>query len=153
MIEEIEKVLKGKVLILCIGNELKGDDGAGPALAKKLEGRIKAEVINCEEVPESYTGKIKDIKPDTILIIDAVDMKAEPGSISLMDKTKLDDLKLYTTHNIPLKVLVDYLHSETKADIFLIGIQPESVAFGKGISEKVQKTLNYLKDTLIELLG
>lgn len=152
IIKEIKKRLKGKVVIVCIGNELKGDDGAGPALAKFLEGDVKADVINCEEVPEIYTDKIKELKPDTIIIVDAVDVKEKAGSVVLIDKNKLEGERIYTTHNIPLKVFVDYLSSETKANVFIIGIQPLSLELGKGLSKEVRKTLKYLKDIFIELL-
>ncbi len=152
MIEQLEKRLKAKTVILCIGNRMRGDDGAGPALSEKIEGKVKANIINCEETPENYTGKIKELTPDTVIMVDAVDMGAEPGSMSIIERQKLNDLALYTTHNIPLKVLADYLFIETKADIFLIGIQPESINNGQ-ISPKVEKTLDYLKDILIEILG
>jgi len=153
MIEEIKNRLKGKVAILLIGNELKGDDGAGPALARDLEGKINAAVIDCGEVPESYTGKIKELKPDTIVIVDAVDMGAKPGSISLIDKDKLNETKLFTTHNVPLKVFADYLFSEIKADIFVVGIQPKNLGLGRPISKEVSTTIDYLKKILIETLG
>lgn len=151
MIDEFKKRFKGKIVIICIGNELRGDDGAGPALAKNLEGKITADVINCEEVPESYTDKIKKLKPDTVVIVDTIDIKAKPGSVTIIDKESLSELKLYTTHNIPLKVFVDYLYSETKADIFLIGIQPKTFNLKIGLSKEVEETIEYLKDILMKL--
>ena len=36
-------------------------------------------MINCEEIPESYTGNIKELKPDTVMFVDAVsEMKNIP---------------------------------------------------------------------------
>ena len=152
MIEELKKRLKGNIVIACIGNELKGDDGAGPAFAKSLQGRIKASVINCEEIPESYTGKIKKLKPDTIVIVDAVDFKEKPGSAGIIEKEDLNEDKTYSTHNLPVKVLMDYLKTETKADIFLLGIQPGSLKLGANLSESVKKTIEQLAEIFLKLL-
>jgi hydrogenase 3 maturation protease len=153
MLEQLKERLKGKIVIVCIGNELKSDDGAGPELALKLEGRLNAEVINCGATPENDTGWIKRREPDTIVVIDAMNMDIEPGSVSLLEKEILNDKQLYTTHNVPLKVFVNYLAIETGADIFLIGIQPATLALGKVISPKVAKTVDYLAELLIGLLG
>jgi hydrogenase 3 maturation protease len=153
MLEELEKRLKGIIIIACVGNELKGDDGAGPALAKALKGKIRAQVVNCEEVPESYTGKIKELKPDTIVIVDAVDLKAAPGSIAIIEKERLDAITPYSTHNVPLKIFVQYLEAETKADIFLIGIQPSHLVFSSGLSEEVEKAVASLAAIFQKLLG
>jgi hydrogenase 3 maturation protease len=152
MLEELEKRLKGTIVIACVGNELKSDDGAGPALAKALQGKIRAQVVNCEEVPESYTGKIKELKPDTIVIVDAVDLKALPGSIAIIEKEKLNEITPYSTHNVPLKVFVQYLEAETKADIFLIGIQPSHLSFSSSLSEEVKKAVEGLAEILQKLL-
>lgn len=152
MLEELEKRLKGTIVIACVGNELKSDDGAGPALAKALQGKIRAQVVNCEEVPESYTGKIKELKPDTIVIVDAVDLKALPGSIAILEKEKLNEITPYSTHNVPLKVFVQYLEAETKADIFLIGIQPSHLSFSSSLSEEVKKAVEGLAEILQKLL-
>ena len=152
MYAELEKRLKGNIVIACIGNELKGDDAAGPSLAKALKNKIRAHVINCAEVPESYTGKIKELRPDTIVIVDAVDLKAAPGSVSIIEKNQLGEIKLYSTHNVPLKVLMDYLRIETKADIFLIGIQPSHLPFSSDLSDEVKKTVENLADIFQKLL-
>ncbi len=53
------------VVILRISNSARGDDGVGPYLAGQLTGRIDAEVINCKEIPESYTGVIRELQLNT----------------------------------------------------------------------------------------
>jgi len=152
MIDEIKKRVKGKTVIVCIGNELRGDDGAGPVLAKKLNGNIKIPVINCGETPESYTDIIKDLKPETVIIVDAVDMKAPPGSVSIIEKENLSEVITYTTHNVPLKIFTDYLSKETKAKIFIIGIQPEQMDLANKISDTINTTLDAVSIAIKEAL-
>lgn len=151
MLEELASKLKGRVVILGIGNELRGDDGAGAALAESLRGKVRAEVINGGEVPESYTGKVKEFKAESIILADAVDMGEKPGSVSLIERDDLAGFPATSTHNIPLKVLADYLHTETGADVFLLAIQVRSTAFGAALSPEVEDTLAVLRKFFLTL--
>ncbi|MDO8734278.1 MAG: hydrogenase maturation protease, partial [Elusimicrobiota bacterium] len=79
------------ILIVGIGNTLAGDDGAGCEAIKNLQLKIKNGVIlnsfqnlnllDCGTAPENHTKKIKDFKPETIVFIDAVEMKEPPGTV------------------------------------------------------------------------
>ena len=151
MLEELVRKLKGRVVILGIGNELRGDDGAGAALAESLRGKVRAEVINGGEVPESYTGKVKEFNPEIIIVADAVDMGEKPGSVSLIERDKLADFPATSTHNIPLKVLADYLHAETGAAVLLLAVQPRSTAFGAALSPEVAASLGAIEKLLASL--
>jgi hydrogenase maturation protease len=68
-----------KVVVLCLGNIERGDDGAGPRLARAIKGRVSYEVIDAGVTPENYTGVIKRSGPDTIVIVDAVWFDGRPG--------------------------------------------------------------------------
>ena len=77
-------ILKGKTVIVGIGNSLRGDDGLGPELILKLQGKLKAVCIDAGNSPESYTGKIVKENPDTILLVDAVHLNLPPGQYRLL---------------------------------------------------------------------
>ncbi len=114
------------IVILCIGNIEGGDDGIGPFLAQRLiHEQLPYEVINAETVPENYTGVIKQKKPDQLLIIDAVDMQLQPGSIRIVPKGKIGSMHI-STHGIPLSVFISYLEQYIPT-ITLIGIQPKTI--------------------------
>lgn len=145
---------KKNLLIVGIGNSLKGDDGAGCEAIKNLQLKIKNGVIltrtgrnlvllDCGTVPENYTKKIKDFKPETIVFIDAVEMKEPPGTVKIIDEKEIAS-GYFTTHNMPLNLFVDYIKEETKANIIFIGIQPKSTRFGEGLSAPVQKAVNII---------
>jgi hydrogenase 3 maturation protease len=144
------EMLEGKKLvILGVGNKLKGDDGIGSVVVEELTTGEKKLVIDCEEVPEAYSQRVSKFKPDAIVIVDAVDFKVQPGGYFL---AKLDDnLQNYaplSTHKIPLKVLADMFRKETGAEIYLLGIQPKIIEFGSGLSKELEKT----KTALVEFL-
>lgn len=131
-------ILKGKVVIVGIGNIIRGDDGFGPALIEKLKNTAGVVCLDAGTAPENYLGKIVGENPDTILIVDAVCLDKNPGEYEIL---RGNDIEKYgfTTHDISPKMFIEYLQSQTKANIYMLGIQPENVSFGQGLSEKIKK--------------
>ena len=151
MLNLLKSRLKGKVLILGVGNPLRGDDGAGPHLIEQLNGKIDAALLDCGEVPENFLGKIVELRPDTILIIETVHLGAPPGAAAIIDADDFDRMSSGYTHHASLWLSMNYLKIETGAEIFVLGIQPKKTEFGIGISNEVKKTLSILKDILVNL--
>lgn len=145
--------LKGKIVVVGIGNTLRGDDGAGPELIRKLKKSFPHSqpppiyLIDAGEVPENYLQKISGYKPDTVLLVDAVDFRGRPGAVRIAEASAIRNDSV-STHNASLKLVMEYLEKETRADIFLLGIQPGNLAFGSGLSEPVKQALDRIKGTL-----
>ncbi|GAG05135.1 unnamed protein product, partial [marine sediment metagenome] len=60
--------LKGKIVLLGVGNRIRGDDAAGPELIEILKKRppdVGKEIFlfDGEEVPENYLIPITNLKP------------------------------------------------------------------------------------------
>jgi len=136
-------IKNSNVVILGIGNPDRGDDGVGPYLAKRLTGRLDAEVINCEEIPESYTGVIRKLQPDTIMILDAVCMGEKPGAIAVLTRQEVSTAG-YSTHNASIGLLMKYLEEETGAEVLLLGIQPGNTSYGSPMTPRVRETADTL---------
>jgi len=149
MLSELAEKLRGRVKIIGIGHPLRGDDGAGPALIRLLEGRVGAELLEVDEVPESYAGKIAAGDPDLILLVDAADFGAEPGAVALLERAALPD-RLATTHGAPLALLMDFLAAESGGEVLLLGLQPKQIGVGSGLSAEMTATLSSLADWLAE---
>jgi len=143
--------LKGKVLILGVGNLLRGDDGAGPYLIEQLNGKINADLLDCGEVPENFLGKIVGLQADTILIIETVHLGSSPGAVAIIEPDDFDCSTSGYTHHASLRLVMNYLKIETGAEVFVLGIQPKKTEFGMEISNEVKKTLSILTDILINL--
>jgi len=138
---KLENRLQGKVSIVGIGNRLRGDDGVGPEIIKRVENPLPSLLLfDVGEVPENYLGKIVKQKPDAIVFIDAVDFDAPPGTIKVIETDDIRNESL-STHNVSLNLVAEYLQRETSADIFLLGIQPETTEFGREISRPVREGL------------
>lgn len=117
-------------VLLCVGNSMMGDDGAGPLLAEMCAAQQPGTwlVIDGGSAPENDVVAIRELRPDRLLIVDATDMGLNPGEIRIVDPDDIADLFMMTTHNMPLNYLVDQLKEDVGEVIFL-GIQPDIVGF------------------------
>ncbi|MDD5432957.1 MAG: hydrogenase 3 maturation endopeptidase HyCI [Candidatus Omnitrophica bacterium] len=142
----LKEHLKGKVVILGIGNTLRSDDGVGSILANRLIGKVPFMVWDAGTGPENYLGKAVKEKPNTILIIDAVDFGGNPGEIRLLEGDELKTINLFSTHNASLSLTINYLQSSLQLDIIILAIQPKTVVFGDNLSPEMAQALNKLED-------
>lgn len=141
--ELVKEIMKeGKrpsLVILCIGNEERGDDAFGPYIAKRLRRARKrgiAEVIDCGTVPENYTDVVRRIRPTHVIIVDAVDFKGSPGDIILSFEPTFDEVSV-STHKPSLTLLAKYIQGDIGSKIILLGVQPKSVDWGSSMSDEV----------------
>jgi hydrogenase 3 maturation protease len=152
MINSWARVLEGKVVLVGIGNLLRGDDAFGPRLIERIQGKIRAVCIDAGSAPENYSGKIVKENPDTIVLVDAVHLDQTPGECALLRKS--DIVKTgFTTHDMSPSLFIDHLESRTQADIYLLGVQPETLSMGADLSEPVKRTLDKLAADLLDSLG
>ncbi|HAV2020612.1 TPA: hydrogenase maturation peptidase HycI [Citrobacter koseri] len=117
-------------VLLCVGNSMMGDDGAGPLLAEMCAAQPKGNwaVIDGGSAPENDIVAIRELRPDRLLIVDATDMGLNPGEIRIIDPDDIAEMFMMTTHNMPLNYLVDQL-KEDVGDVIFLGIQPDIVGF------------------------
>jgi hydrogenase maturation protease HycI len=149
--EQLATRLHGNVVIMGIGNPCRGDDAAGSLVARQISDIPGARIIDAQDVPEDYLCLVVRQRPDTVVLIDSVNLDSEPGSIALLDK---DQVAGYwpSTHRVPICLLMNYLERETHARIFLIGIQPRQTDFLEPMSEEVSSSVVRITDVLKRVL-
>jgi hydrogenase 3 maturation protease len=150
MLNHLKAHLVGKVIILGIGNTLRSDDGAGAILAARIKDEVPFLVWDVGVSPENYLGKIEKEKPDTIVIIDAVDFGGRPGEFRVLEAQDLKTTNLFSTHNASISLMINYLQNNLKVDIIILIIQPKSIAFGDSLSPEINQTLNKLENWFYE---
>jgi len=133
----LENMLTGTVVIACVGNELRGDDGVGPFISTLIEGSESVHVVNCGETPENYLGVIAGLKPEKVVVIDAAEFGGDPGAIRLVKKSEIMDGGA-STHDAILTLFTDFIEHETGAQTFFLAIQPGRMEVGEGLSETVE---------------
>ena len=149
--EELARRLSGRVVVLGVGNPLRGDDAAGCLVARRLQGTPGVRVVEAEEVPESFVGDIAAAMPDVVALVDAVDLGAEPGAVAMLEREQVATYAP-TTHRMPLSLVMEVVQRRTGADVFLIAVQPLTLAFGAKVSPEVSATVEVLAAVLSELL-
>lgn len=151
-LQKLQENLKGKTIILTVGNSLKGDDGFGPVLASRIKDKIPT-VIDAGTTPENYVSSIIRQSPDTILVIDAADFKGKCGEARLFGIEEMRDLSYFSTHNFPLQFILKFLKNNCQqAQVLFLGIQPKRVAFHQGLTPELEQAENSLRNTLINIL-
>ena len=161
VMEKIKDILSafladaGKTVFLAIGSELRGDDAAALVTAAKLEeaalpGNFK--VLLGYTAPENLTGEIKRFAPDRLIICDAADSASAPGEISIISA---DDIQgaAFSTHTMPMNIFIDYISRDNPCKALIVGIQPEAVEFGAGLTDKVKKAAENLSEIILSCLS
>jgi hydrogenase 3 maturation protease len=80
-------------------------------------------VVEAEEVPESCLDLVVRPGPDTVVLVDAVELGEPPGAVALLEMEDLVDREA-STHRAPLSLLAHYIRSESGADVFVLALQP-----------------------------
>ncbi len=151
MLNDLARHLRGKrTVILGVGNPLQGDDAIGPTLVDLLHGRIDATLIYGGEVPENYLGSIRAAQPEVVLIIVALELGAEPGTLAVLDADRLRASENFT-RNPGLAFLVVMIQDGTGSEVILAGIQPECTTFATEMSPPVRQTLHNLEEMLVSV--
>ncbi|MFH0757273.1 MAG: hydrogenase maturation protease [Bacteroidota bacterium] len=128
-----------RLLFVGVGNVLKSDDGVGVMISRQIVNRSNIFAITVEVSIENYIGKINSMQPEEIVILDCMDLGASPGTCRLLAIGEVEDLT-FNTHNISLGRLRDFFPFPA----FVLGIQPQTVAFGDALSAPVQKRANLI---------
>jgi len=148
LVEEIRKARR--VVVVGVGNTLRGDDGVGVLVARRLaEKGFKGKVIVAGPNPELFIRNIASAKPDLTVFVDAVDAGLEPGSIVVSPLTGTGTaFPPLSTHAIPLPMLAALLGSKS----YLIGIQVEKTDFCSRMSPRVREAAETLVEFLLDAL-
>lgn len=144
-----------RAAVLGVGNEYRGDDALGVlvvrAMQERLPDRNNLLLLEAGTVPENYCGPLKRYSPHLILVVDAAQMGKAAGEIAWIETRQAGGI-CFSTHTLPLPLMLDYLASETGCLTAILGIQPADISFGAALSTGVQEAVQTLVDELIEAL-
>lgn len=86
------------------------------------------------------------------MIVDTADFGEKPGTVVVLDPGDVGSGVSFSTHKMPVKILVDYLQRSLGCEVVIIGIQPKSVVFGKPMSKAVAGAAGEVAKALQDLL-
>lgn len=146
-----------RLAVLGAGSVLRADDAAGVMVVEELMAAYEPQkhpnvrFYPGETAPENYSGKIEKFAPTHLLIIDAADLGQEPGRIVEINPNDVGG-PTFCSHMLPLKVMIDYLVSETNAAVILLGVQYKSIAFDAPMTPEMQAAVKELYKTISQVI-
>jgi hydrogenase maturation protease len=130
------------VCVVCVGNELRGDDAAGLAVLRLLEGDLPAgvRVLGCAGEPVALLAAWEDC--DTAIVVDATHSGAEVGTVRriLAHEAPLPgDLGRASTHVLGVAEAVELARALGKlpARTIVYGIEGSRFDVGSPLSPEV----------------
>jgi hydrogenase 3 maturation protease len=149
--DALQDVKPARVVVLCVGNPQRGDDGFGPAVAAALTAGGQARVFDCRTTPENDLPFVAGLEPEVVLFVDAVHFDGEPGALRLLgpDELRQDD---FSTHAGSLTIAADFLSEACGARSLLLAAQPADVELGAGMSEEMERAVERATELLAEAL-
>lgn len=145
------------IAVLGIGNEMMGDDAAGALLARELKkckmqnAKCRIEIMETSTTPENFTGAIRKLQPDLVVMVDAADMNLEPGAVGFLD-TKQMHTMMHSTHTLPLSFLAGYLEQMGTAKVIALGIQAGHIKLDQPMTREVAESVKRIVKTFAGVL-
>lgn len=150
--EQLENALHGRICLMGVGNSQYADDGFGVHLAQALLEAGVPDVIVAGSSPDRYLGATANRKFDHLVFLDAVEFGAAPGSAVFLDCRQIAArYPQISTHKISLGALAGFVESNGVTKAWLLGVQPESLKEGQGLTSTVRKTLDALLELLVQV--
>ncbi len=145
--ERLESWIRGRrVVVVGVGQDLRGDDGAGPWIARYLLRHGHTWVFDAGTVPENFLGPLLAGAPDAVLFVDAADWGGEPGAPCLEPASALLE-RCTSTHALSLALLARALGAHGIA-CWLLGIQPLQRELGAPLSPAVADAIHVIAPAL-----
>ena len=145
-----------KILVLGVGNEIRGDDAAGLIVSRQLKEKLARDIIITEQTGEG-TRLVELWKEfDTVFVIDATKSGLAPGTIQRFeaDKSPLpaDLFSLgHSTHayGVPQAVELARSMGQLPRKLLVYGIEGKCFDEGAGISPDVAFASQQLAELLV----
>jgi coenzyme F420 hydrogenase subunit delta len=158
--EKVPTYCHKDILIAGVGNVLFGDDGFGPEVIDYLNNNYRIPDNVC--LADAGTGirkilftiSLSDIRPKTIVIIDAVDKGKKPGEVFdiLLDELPVEKIDDFSIHQVPssnlLKELQDLCNVKVVIKVCQIKEIPETIQ--SGLSDPLKKAVPTLAEKIAE---
>jgi len=150
-----------KTLILGIGNVLLQDEGAGVhairMLAEQVAERDDIELMDGGTLSFSLAGAIEEA--EHLIVIDAAQYDGKPGTTKVFVGEQMDTFigsnRKCSVHEVSLIDLmaVALLAGQLPQQRALIGIQPQTIAWGETPSPPVSAAIRLACDQAMQLVG
>ena len=149
---------KKSTAVITLGNELMGDDGAGPAVKNALG---KAKLSKGVVLLDGGTGGLGVLHLmldyDRVIIVDCCDFGGKAGDVKVFkpdDVTNLREKTKFSLHSLDMFGLIEFGKQigNVPHDIWIVGVQPKKVGMGEGLSAPVRNAIPKAVKAILGLL-
>ena len=145
-------------LVLGLGNTIMTDDGFGVKVVTTLSSRYnfqgQVKLIDGGTLGLDLLPELEEL--DSLLIIDALDMRAEPGGIFRLEGEEVPRAfaSKLSVHQMGLQDLLAVAEFQGHAPRNLVvwGVQPECIEMGTELTAAVEQTVESVVEKVLEEL-
>ena len=152
--------MTGNTLLLGIGNTLLSDEGVGIHMLDWMQQQFPAlsHVDYLDGGTLSFTLAPYIEETDNLIVIDAAELHAEPGTVQVFTGDSMDRFAGKTkrsVHEVSLGDLLAIAHltNAIPANRALLAIQPQNIGWGDTLSIPVRQALPKVANRLLALLA
>ena len=132
--------------IIALGNSLRGDDGAGPAVLSYLQqDELPDQVALIDAGADAFTVLDHLLQPDPIILIDCARMGKKPGEVAALPLTDFvlrQTEQLVSLHGFSVAEVYQLAKEiGSVAECVIIGVEPASLEFNSDLSPAVRKSI------------
>lgn len=150
---------KRPIVVIGLGNPLMGDDGLGIAVLERLRARYvlpaEVELVDGGTWGLNLLPVIEDA--GVVILIDAIDAGLAPGSPVRIERARLPRYLAtkISPHQVDLRDVLGLaeLRGTLPDDTVAVGLQPQSIALGDGLSPVLERALDAMTATVLEELA
>ncbi len=132
-----------KVLVACVGNPLRGDDGFGPAVASRLEPLPPG--VRLVETGIGGVALLNELMSgwEALIVVDATERGGAPGTVYALEPQVAEAVHVPDVHLAdPDRVLsISKALGWLPARVLLVGCQPAALDLGQGLSPAVSEAV------------
>lgn len=146
------------ILVLGLGNTIMTDDGFGVKVVTRLSSRYHfqagVKLIDGGTLGLDLLPELEEL--DSLLIIDALDMRAQPGAIFRLEGEEVPRAfaSKLSVHQMGLQDLlaVAQFQGHAPRNLVVWGVQPESIEMGTELTATVAQTIEPVAEKVLEEL-
>jgi len=142
------------MLIIGVGNEMRGDDGAGIRVARRIREQKLPNLTVLEHSGEGTSLMEAWKHRNQVIVIDAAHSDSPPGTIhryEIHQKPLPSNLFRFSTHTFGIAEAIELsraLH-ELPASIIVYGIEAKAFDTGSALSPEVQSAIDFVVDEIL----
>lgn len=135
----------GATLVVGVGNEMMRDEGVGVAVARALRAERLGKETRVLELGTRGFDLIYEMESAArVIVIDAVRAGREPGSVYVFEPEEARSINTRTSslHGLDLLDVLELAAATgIRPQVMIVGVEPQEVAPGLGLSQRVERRL------------